>query len=123
MTELSYEQKMHIVENLPPATDQICNDCPWRRNATPGWLGPQTAEEWLDIAHSEAPVACHQTIRGGGDWEDGRTRQCLGLAVFRANIGKRSRFPKVATAEPDKERVFSWDDEFLAYHYGDVEQP
>lgn len=126
MTERSIEEKLAILETLPPATTKICNDCPWRRAAVPGWLGPMTAEEWIDIVHSDAPIACHQTIRhdnvddaGHGKWDDGVTRQCLGSAVYRANVMKSPRHPNVARAEmPDYVNVFSWDNEFLDHHNG-----
>lgn len=112
---------------LPPPVPQPCNDCPWRRNATPGWLGPFTAEEWCQTAHGEAPVACHKTIRvtndlGYGDWENPSMRQCMGMAIFRNNICKSPHNPTDAAnliEEGDKTQVFSWDDEFIAYHEGE----
>jgi hypothetical protein len=44
-----------LTRDYPPAVPEPCNDCPWRRNATPGWLGPHTAEEWIKQAHSDTP--------------------------------------------------------------------
>ena len=105
----------------PPAKNP-CNDCPWRRDAIPGWLGPHTAEEWTQMAHADGQIACHQTIPADTP-EDGsdldQMTACAGAAIFRANIAKSPRplrgLPEYRLAA-DRERVFSWDDEFIAYH-------
>lgn len=102
-------------KQYPPATKEPCNDCPWRRNAIPGWLGPMSAEEWCEAAHGEVAIACHQTIPDGGGWAP-NTLQCRGAASFRANICKSPRNPTIETGPADRERVFAWDDEFKEYH-------
>lgn len=86
-----------------------------------GWLGPFSAEEWLELAHGENPIACHQTIHhaddnGEGDWDDPGMRQCRGAAIFRANVCKRPRDPEVAHGPVDRDSVFGRSDEFLAHH-------
>lgn len=108
---------------IPPPTDQPCNDCPWRRVALAGWLGPYDAAKWLEIAHSDSAVACHKTIRtvneqGVGDWNHPAMRQCRGLAMFRANMCKLPRFAAVPVGPVDHDRVFSNGPEFLAHHEG-----
>jgi hypothetical protein len=116
------------VIELPPAVPRPCSDCPWRRNAIRGWLGPTSAEGWIEMAHGEQPIACHQTIPAGMDDEE-RTpeekwtethglRQCAGAAIFRRNVAKRPHNPTDAanSVERDTEHVFGWDDEFLAHH-------
>jgi hypothetical protein len=108
----------------PPTTPKPCVECPWVRTARPGHLGPATAEEWCEIAHGEPPVACHMTIKrvdleGIGNWEDPAMRQCAGAAIFRANISKTPLNPSIARGEPDRNLVFSWDDEFISHHEGD----
>lgn len=100
---------------FPPAVPQPCNDCPWRRDATIGWLGPYTAEDWIEMLHSETPIACHQTIPKGGGWGED-TRQCSGAARMRANVCKTPRNPSIESEPIDEERVFSSNDEFLAHH-------
>ncbi len=102
--------------DLPEATISPCNDCPWRREATRGWLGPFSAEEWIAIVHSDAPVACHQTLNGQKGWDAPGVKQCRGAAIFRENVCKSPRDPSVVTGPLDKESVFAWNDEFLAHH-------
>lgn len=106
---------------LPEALPKPCNECPWRREAAAGWLGPHTAQEWCDIAHGEGPVACHKTIKvvndeGVGEWSDPAIKQCAGLAIFRANICKSPRNPDIVVYPADREAVFSWDNEFIDHH-------
>lgn len=119
MLEQDWDTKLQEYERqlayLPPATSSPCNDCPWRRNAIAGWLGPHTASEWLDIAHGESAIACHQTIdHNGQDWSE--LKQCRGAAIFRANVAKLPRNPKVAVGPEDHEHVFSSSKEFLEHH-------
>lgn len=106
--------------NLPDATPKPCSDCPWRRNAVKGWLGPMTPEEWIQAAHSDVPIACHQTIKeaneeGVGNWEHPALRQCRGAASFRSHICKLPRDPGIETGPADP-NVFSTNQEFLDYH-------
>ena len=58
-------------DTLPEATQRPCNECPWRRESAPGWLGPFDADDWLMLAHSDLPIACHQTIVTDGSFEPG----------------------------------------------------
>jgi hypothetical protein len=113
-----------VTDQLPEVRKTMCAECPWSRQAAPGWLGPYTAEEWCEIAHGEQPIACHVTIRdtdddGHGDWDQPGMKQCAGAAQFRTNVGKLPRRPDVATADaPDIVTVFAWDDEFRRHHAG-----
>lgn len=112
-------KQREVLDNLPEVTKKPCNECPWLRTARRGHLGPNTAVEWAEIAHGEGPVACHETIKyTGQDWKE--MRQCAGMAIFRANIFKTPRHPRVVRAdERNTELVFAWDDEFIAHHEGD----
>lgn len=101
------------VPEYPPAVNQPCNDCPWRRNATPGWLGPYDWRNWLRAIHGEDAIACHQTIGESGSWEG--VLQCAGAAAFRANVCKRPRNPTIATGPP-RDDVFATNEEFAEYH-------
>lgn len=85
--------------------ERPCSDCPWSRNALPGWLGSLTAEEWIQVAHSDAHVDCH-ALRGA---------QCAGIAIYRRNVCKRVEAPNM-TLPPDREAVFAWPPEFLDHH-------
>lgn len=108
--------------DYPEVTKTPCIECPWRKDATPGWLGPHTAEEWVRGAHGEGAIACHRTIqRGSGEaeWNDPGLRQCAGAAQFRANVFKQPRDPNIAVADKrDDSLVFGTNSEFLEHHNG-----
>lgn len=109
---------------LPKATPKPCADCPWRRVAAPGWLGPMSPDEWIALAHSDHPIACHKTIldtdeTGTGAWDHPGVRQCFGAAQFRVNVFKSPRNPtdaEHAIDDRDTATVFGTDAEFLDYH-------
>jgi hypothetical protein len=82
-----------------------CSDCPWRRDALPGWLGSNSAEEWVQIAHGDAIVECH-TLLGA---------QCAGIATYRTNVCKSARPPNMKLPK-DTELVFAWPPQFLEHH-------
>lgn len=100
-----------------PVTPGPCDECPWRRNSARGWLGPLSADDWLALAHADAPIACHKTIEVSEQWTDA-TRQCAGAAIFRGNVCKSPRDPRVAVLHADRDRVFGWNDQFKAHHSG-----
>jgi hypothetical protein len=110
------------MSDLPEATAKPCNECPWRRASFPGHLGPFTPEEWVEIVHSDAPIACHKTIteideKGEGNWSHPQMRQCAGAGIHRTNTFKSPRDPAVFTSdEPDTETVFARSTEFIAHH-------
>lgn len=114
---------MSFIE-LPPATPRPCSECPWRRKSLPGYLGPFGPEKWIEIIHSEAPIACHLTLRGtrGKTAEEiyamPTVRQCAGAAIYRNNVLKSSRNPTAAdhVFEEDPKTVFARDIEFIAHH-------
>jgi predicted dithiol-disulfide oxidoreductase (DUF899 family) len=104
--------------NLPPATVKACRECPWLRDSRPGHLGPIDADDWLLVAHSDAPIACHMTLTCDDPaWETPGLRQCAGSAQFRSNVFKSPRNPAVATADQrDDSQVFGTSDEFREHH-------
>lgn len=83
-----------------------CSDCPWRRDALPGWLGGFTAQSWVATAHGDMVVKCHTTIGP----------QCVGAAIYRANVCKVSRDDRALRLPADRDRVFSTPTEFLDHH-------
>jgi hypothetical protein len=85
-----------------------CRECPWRRAALRGWLGDMGIETFLDHAHSESVLDCHL---GDG------SQQCVGAAIYRANVGKRTRYPNLILMMPaDREKIFTSPMEFTAHH-------
>ncbi len=77
-----------------------------------------TAREWVQLAHSDQPIACHQTITRDDDWDAPDLRQCKGAAIYRANLAKMPRNSQDARhgTSTDVESVFATDDEFVNYH-------
>jgi hypothetical protein len=114
----------------PEATAKPCSECPWRRGAASGYLGPYDPRKWIRIALTDSPIACHKTIvvtdplEGEGSWDHPKIRQCAGAAIFRANVGKSPKNPTVATGPADPENVFDDVVEFC-HHHGDdeIEKP
>lgn len=112
----------------PPPTASPCNECPWRRIAEPGHLGPHLPADWIKIAHGETPIACHKTIRVAegrteGDWDDPKMRQCRGAAIFRRNVAKSPKHPDIETGPHDPEGCFASNEEFIEHHGGDPMTP
>lgn len=83
-----------------------CSDCPFRRDAPPGWLGGNTPETFVAIAHTDQKYNCHTKVGP----------QCAGLAIYRANVCKVPREEDVLRLPGNTEHVFSTDEEFLAHH-------
>lgn len=113
--EVAYEEYLKQQKFLPPATATPCSECPWRRVSWRGHLGPLSATEWVEKAHSDAAIECHLTVRqSGAEWNE--VRQCRGAAIFRANVLKTPRNPLVVTGPQDREAVFASNQEFIEHH-------
>lgn len=84
---------------------KACSDCPWAREALPGWLGGASADDWVQVAHSDTPVDCHAI----------RNTQCAGLAIYRRNVCKLVK-PPLLTLPADRDTVFTNPMEFKAHH-------
>lgn len=82
-----------------------CADCPWARTALNGWLGGNTADEWLQMAHSETLVPCHVI----------ENQQCAGIAIYRRNVMRLPHHP-LLILDADKTKVFATPNEFLEHH-------
>lgn len=89
-----------------------CDDCPFRRNAIPGWLGGYTPRQFTLMAHGDSRMFCHTLKRDKENWHE-----CAGAAIYRANVCKSPRLDasgKVPLALPADKKVLSWD--FEKYH-------
>lgn len=75
-----------------------CEQCPFRKNALPGWLGPyENAQELLNVINGEIHFMCHMTL-GADDEEVDETKMkyCKGALLFMINNGKMPRDRKLA---------------------------
>lgn len=113
----------------PGPCARICNGCPWKRQSLPGYLGSISPAGWLEVAHSDAPVACHETIHEVdemtrvGTWASPVIRQCRGMGQFRTNRFKSPRDPDIWTADRrDDTVVFGTDQQFLDHHQDSYDQ-
>ena len=71
-----------------------CRECPFRKRAPAGWLGPWTPEDLIGQVMSEAGFACHMTVK-----EDGvstGTLQCAGALICANKSAKGYRNPELA---------------------------
>jgi hypothetical protein len=92
---------------------KCCSDCPWRRISIRSWLGLDhktgqfyTPAYWLKLAHGETLTDCHLRNQF----------QCAGMAIYRANVCKRPRYPEILILPADEKLVFSTPMEFIAHH-------
>lgn len=89
-----------------------CSDCPWARAAIPGWIGPNSIEEWLAAAHSDTRINCHtRREHSGKPWV---FWQCAGAAIYRANVCKSTR-GEALVLPANKNLVFTFH-EFEEHH-------
>lgn len=91
---------------MPKQHTTPCKDCPWRKVSMKGWLGSKhTPEEWTQAAHGESRIECHI-----------HKAQCAGAAIYRANVCKAPRDPKMLVLKPDRTAVFSSPRDFITHH-------
>ena len=111
-----------------------CSDCPFLRNAMPGWLGGHTIDQFVMGAHHGAVMDCHTrkkplTVLALADAEldteiygqESQHWQCAGVAVYRANLCKRPRPGEgehLLQGDKDTTTVFANPTEFIQHHSG-----
>lgn len=69
----------------PPAKAP-CIECPLSRQAKPGALGGYTVQQYLDVLHGIADLACHLSPGFKAKRPEDQ-RSCTGVAMYRANVG------------------------------------
>lgn len=65
---------------------------------------------WLFAAPADGRMECHTRKQA-----DEKAHQCAGAAIYRSNVCKFVSAP-LLKLQRDKEKVFSWDDEFATHH-------
>jgi hypothetical protein len=107
--KMTMKGKLITCDEATPALTQHespCSDCPFRRDSIPGWLGGHSPEEFVSMAHGESDYPCH--VLSGA--------QCAGMAVYRANVGKRPRSKRILQLARNVIAVFARPKEFLTHH-------
>src|SRR3954469_8301178 len=112
------------------ARKKVCGDCPFRREARPGWLGAEDdPEEFVKGAladYADFPLPCHTNIDySDPDWlktQYPTAPLCAGALIFAKNRGKLPRDPErgawVHAVESDLTTVFATPQEFIQHHTG-----
>ena len=96
-----------------------CNDCPFRRQSLPGWLGDNGLEDFIILAVSDIKMPCHLTPGNGAAPNcelHPEASQCAGRAIFLSNMCKSPRDSSVLKLPADRETVFSRPQEFVEHH-------
>lgn len=83
-----------------------CADCPFAKTALSGWLGANTIQEWMTMAHGESYIDCHCTTN----------QQCAGAAIFRANVLNAYAIRALSLPADDGKLVFATTEEFVTHH-------
>lgn len=96
-----------------------CNECPFRKNSLPGYLGGFSTQETLQAVTGEDNFDCHLTR------EDGEERMaCAGRMLFASSLGKSFRRKdleqirlqlKESTPQEIKDNILSYK-EFKKHH-------
>jgi len=77
-----------------------CNDCPFRKNSLPGWLGAWESPEQLFgfIITVEREFPCHLTMtdKDEKDKPESEMSYCRGAVMFMKKLGKLPRNPVLA---------------------------
>lgn len=102
----------------------ICNECPFRKNAGAGWLGANTPEDFAIVATSDTSVSCHLTVyqdQEEDSWAkaEAAAPRCRGALAMMSNMCKLPMNKEIAIlrksvpANPD---VFAHSAHFIAFH-------
>lgn len=104
-----------------------CIDCPFRKNAAPGWLGASTADEFLANTLGDAEMPCHMAIDYSDPmWDVTQLPDadlCVGGLQFQNNFMKLPRPRKMADAcraVGTNDKIMSTPAEFLERHDNDM---
>jgi hypothetical protein len=103
---------------------QPCSQCPFRRAAAPGWLGPWTPETFIEVILPYVVFPCHKTVHRDRIDDDPRLRVCAGAAIFLNNHLRLSQNVDMVTAQKAlrgctanvKASVFHGPAEFITHH-------
>lgn len=101
-----------------------CDECAFRRSIEPGFLGGSPPEVYVGQINGPFWIPCHcpknydqKGMMNKGEAVLSEHAECVGSAVFRANLGVADRYPDEFMAMPaDHINVFSTYAEFVAHH-------
>ena len=77
-----------------------CNNCPFTRKSTEGWLGEDRASEFADAIYSlDSTFSCHKTlsIDDEGDTHEHKDSQhCAGAMILLEKMGKPNQMMRIS---------------------------
>lgn len=91
----------------------MCDECPFRKKALRGWLGPHSIEDIEKVVHSEEPFICHKSIAEmihegipeGDPQLEVQGQHCVGMLRYRTAVCKLSRDPEVYQVQQELKTV------------------
>lgn len=105
---------------MKPCTSKICDECPYRKNSSPGFFGGNPIDIYADAILYDIRIPCHKTVNLK------EARFCAGLAATRVRSFKAAREDEVIIASENvfydmeksdrPDNVFQWHSDFVSYH-------
>lgn len=100
-----------------------CPQCPFRKNALPGWLGDYTPKEVIDTINHEEAFLCHTQIDySDPDWKETQAPfapVCAGQLMMTRRMCKLPRDPEHSAAVKaivPSDEIFKNHREFIEHH-------
>jgi agmatine/peptidylarginine deiminase len=90
---------------------KMCNECPFRFNAPPGWLGPWKPDQIVQIIQQDENFICHKAINRilekGGTEKDAEQKgqHCVGMLRYMNAMLKRSRNQQKAQRQTELKNI------------------
>ncbi len=84
---------------------KMCAECPFRKNAAPGWLGPWTIAQLEEMIQFDHDFICHMDVRRleneglEKDEVDEQGQHCVGMLRYTNGLCKLSRDAEKAEAQ------------------------
>lgn len=103
---------------MKPPAKKPCNECPFRRKAAAGWLGPWESPEQLELVIGHVAFPCHRTIKEDND-DPTKHRACTGALQHLNNQFALSHDPEMAKYQKlagKSDDVFQWPHQFNNHH-------
>ena len=112
------------IDTLNMSKLRACPGCPFAKSCKSGELGGSSVETYIGQIIGPFFLPCHEVSGYQGNDTQLHTckRQCVGAAVFRANIGVAKHLPNELLRLPEGSdpNVFGTLDEFVAHHRPDL---
>ena len=108
---------------MQQACEKMCDQCPWRKNSAPGWLGAANPEDFIQAIRQEGKLPCHAMVDyENEDWkehlDDDEILHCAGAILATKKMCKMphnlEHAQLVSEAQPDENHMNHF--EFIEHH-------